>query len=147
MYKHNNHCHRATAHLQLNILLLLYIQYMCIYTLRQHDKYEGLPPRIILLADAKETSIQRSPVKRRSDFSRGVNGRALSAEMWECEVLEPKLKTSKTAYPSNSHFGFPWTFLSCRLKRLIQPTVRSCANEILERKNKYHQEYKVNICF
>ena len=25
MYMHNNHCHRATAHLQLNFLLLLYM--------------------------------------------------------------------------------------------------------------------------
>jgi len=28
MYMHNNHCHRATAHLQLNILLLLYNMYV-----------------------------------------------------------------------------------------------------------------------
>jgi hypothetical protein len=52
-------------------------------TVYQHDKHVGLPQLIILLADAKETSIrvQRSPVKRRSGLlSRDVNRRAPSAE-------------------------------------------------------------------
>jgi len=26
MYRHNNHCHRATAHLELNLLLLLLLE-------------------------------------------------------------------------------------------------------------------------
>ena len=35
MYMHNNHCHRAAAHLQLNILLLLLLLLLLLITCKQ----------------------------------------------------------------------------------------------------------------
>jgi len=49
MYMHKNHCHRATAHLQLNILLLLYMfsrnVYTYIYIYQCADKSLARPGR------------------------------------------------------------------------------------------------------
>ena len=75
-------------------------------TVYQHNKHLGLAPCVVLIADAKESSIQRSSVKGGSGLSCGGNRRAPSAVTSECAVLESlKLKTYKIADTSYSHFG------------------------------------------
>jgi hypothetical protein len=57
-----------------------------------------------------------------------------------------KLKNSKIADSSSKPLWFLLRFLLRRFKRLFQPTVGLYSSEILERKAKYHEDYKVNIC-
>ena len=59
MYMHNNHCHRATAHLQLNILLLLYN--MDVSCHRPFLPSTSLEPAVIPTAHASSFTLQYFP--------------------------------------------------------------------------------------
>ena len=98
MYMHYNHCHRATAHLQLNILLLLLFRTMeqdcmsCILDCNNNSTWRGNEPEGINLCRCRLRVRVFDHHTEKSDKTNSTcTSRTHNCLQWHCYVFSKKL--------------------------------------------------------